>query len=606
MKFMNYVLNEGNVLPGQFKFGFELEAITTEVDETGAIENYIERNIDRIFNDIYNNLIVESDDFNRAESKRYEIEEKIEELKDRLGKLQKQKKQKLTDEELDELEDEIEDTRNNIETLKEKLEDIEADMSDIEEEIATVAHEMAYQEAYERALETTYEIAEIESEEIYNIIKKYFENARDGEVKEDSSIKPDHRGGIGFEYASPVLNLTPKNLNDLWKLLSNLDRHGIYTNDSCGFHIHISWSDISLEDAFWVITNLALDKDAKKKFIEGANKVGVEFFSTAYAGKDFLDKITSAVKTKDTEMLLRLLYDADKYRVLIVTKYKDIEWRGPRNFMKHKDKIKAFIFLLYDFIKWISDVLDRKEYMGISRSDLAKKIKENYRIYGTDKHSTFVKKPNPIINAATPEVLNYIQNKEPWMFKNFKQITVSNLSSITIVDDRIQLKKFIIRETDWKNIVLYDCKMNFVNLKNCIINYSQINDSTLSDSSISNQDESYLIFCADTKFYNCEAISGGFKNCEWHGGVFRGSTFVNSIWYDGVWEGGYWIGSEWKGGTWQKGKFVFKSGPNYVYIETTIPPNKITKDYLLDKDFHFLEYQYEQRLYDANLLSLEK
>ena len=64
---------------------------------------------------------------------------------------------------------------------------------------------------------------------------------------------------ISYEWGSPILNFTPANLQKMILFLQKgIKEEAIYTNETCGFHIHIGFPDPNkrAEDIFWILCNL--------------------------------------------------------------------------------------------------------------------------------------------------------------------------------------------------------------------------------------------------------------------------------------------------------------------------------------------------------------
>ena len=208
-------------------------------------------------------------------------------------------------------------------------------------------------------------------EELSALFSKTFGD--DVEVEGDGSL-----GMGGFEFPTPPMTLTPINIKKCIEFLYNLpnNRFGIYTDESCGFHTHISFPKMSKEDMVWIICHIALDPKLQDELISFKTSTGDEFdFFGKWATTDFLQDIESAIKTHDWAELSKWLSN-EKYRVIRIHPQGTIEWRGPRNFLnKHNlNTIKEFFVKLSNLVLKIAKIIDTKEIDGISRQNFFKLI----------------------------------------------------------------------------------------------------------------------------------------------------------------------------------------------------------------------------------------
>lgn len=215
-----------------------------------------------------------------------------------------------------------------------------------------------------------------------DVYKKYKNFPKDliinrSEIKSDSSIKmdTDDKNAFTFEYASPIIAVSPTNFQKMINFLLNLKEHGIYTNDSCGFHVHISYNDITKEDVKWILFSIANDEELMNIVSHLDSKDSeIEFFNAKYSDIKELQEL----KTNDINNLDKTLSTEDKYKIIRIHPQGTIEWRGPRNFIGKGDNpnlIKAFVVQLYKFIQKIAMILDSNDYNGFNRNDVVKKIK---------------------------------------------------------------------------------------------------------------------------------------------------------------------------------------------------------------------------------------
>lgn len=187
-----------------------------------------------------------------------------------------------------------------------------------------------------------------------------------------------------FEYASPVLEFIPTNIKKIWDFFKENQGKDklIFTNDSCGFHHHISWKGISGEDAAWVLSQIAYDKDAmellsKMKHSEDDGREYDFDFVTEYSALDDLEYVRDGIENFDFNMIAKHL-NTDKFSILNNHSQKTLEWRGPRDFLDTESMtdIKNFYSQLWKVITMISKELDKKEINGMSKANYLKGLAE--------------------------------------------------------------------------------------------------------------------------------------------------------------------------------------------------------------------------------------
>ena len=174
-----------------------------------------------------------------------------------------------------------------------------------------------------------------------------------GKIESDSSLRTDDRGGWTFEYASPIIPFNPKNIEQVYNFLKGLPSLGVYTNDSCGFHTHISYPDIDKVNAFWILCCIALDKGMYEEMTKLTTESGddIDFFGH-YAQERRLKDIKQYIEDKQWDNLKYEL-DTEKYQNTRIHPQGTIEWRGPRNFMNkgNINDIHRFILKLYRVVQ---------------------------------------------------------------------------------------------------------------------------------------------------------------------------------------------------------------------------------------------------------------
>jgi len=185
-----------------------------------------------------------------------------------------------------------------------------------------------------------------------------------GVIESDSSVSPSsEKGGWSFEWASPKMPFNPKNVEKMYQFLKGLPELGVYTNDTCGFHVHMSYPDIDIINARWLICCMALDEQLYNMMTKlVVNDEKTLRFNGYYASGDFFDEIKRYVINGDMRSLNRVL-SGDKYRVARIHPQGTIEWRGPRAFLdsQNPEIIKKFILQLYKVVNTLGRYAEKKE-----------------------------------------------------------------------------------------------------------------------------------------------------------------------------------------------------------------------------------------------------
>ena len=219
-------------------------------------------------------------------------------------------------------------------------------------------------------------LPEIDEDKLYYDLTNYFKTyfGEDIEVKEDGSLD-ELRGS--FEFPTPPMNITPLNIKKCIDFLSSLKtgKFNIYTDNSCGFHTHISFPNMSNEDMVWIICNIALDSNIIDD-LSHFTSFGQNFdFFGKWAETNFLSEINNAIKNEQWNDLNKLLTN-EKYRIIRIHPQGTLEWRGPRNFLNegNLDIIKDFFIKLLNIVTKISNIMDKKEINNISKENFFKLI----------------------------------------------------------------------------------------------------------------------------------------------------------------------------------------------------------------------------------------
>ena len=204
-----------------------------------------------------------------------------------------------------------------------------------------------------------------------------------------------------FEYSSPILKFNVENIQKIVNMLNEGFKQGLFkTNDSCGFHHHLSYEGISGEDAAWIVSQLATDQEARKLFKEfkTTSSDGGELnynFISQWSSDGYLYDLNSAIRVFDFNDIIKLL-NTEKYSVLNVHANKTLEWRGPRDFLQSEDKkiIINFYKHLWKVVNWMTVALDKKEINGMNKDIYLKNLIignnikpiENFPAFNTDKN----------------------------------------------------------------------------------------------------------------------------------------------------------------------------------------------------------------------------
>ena len=219
-------------------------------------------------------------------------------------------------------------------------------------------------------------------------VKKLFDMLNDklgfgiGKIESDSSIRTYGfgSGAWGFEYGSPIIKFNPGNIDKICKFLKGLRDEKIFTNDSCGFHTHISFPGIDKESVAWVLFSIANDPELFKEVtVLEVNTEIVNFFG-GYATKNYLEDLKALGDSMKESPLStnRGTFSNEKYQVLRIHPQGTIEWRGPRGFLDSNrtiDYVEGYITKLYRLVLKIADIVTRKEYNGFDREEVHDRVK---------------------------------------------------------------------------------------------------------------------------------------------------------------------------------------------------------------------------------------
>ena len=221
----------------------------------------------------------------------------------------------------------------------------------------------------------------------------------EGHIEGDSSVDPQGRvttasgheysdradsgDSWGFEYVSPIIQFTPKNISKIYTFLKSLKDIGIVTNNHCGFHTHISYPDIDKENVGWLLFCIANDDNLREE-VKALNmgEYKIDFFGR-YADEQNITKLKRlGDNLKNNDNYNEDLSSSDKYRTFRIHPQGTIEWRGPRNFINDGSapkEIETYLRELHKVIMSMGQFLDKKEFNGFKREDVAKHL----QIYGS-------------------------------------------------------------------------------------------------------------------------------------------------------------------------------------------------------------------------------
>lgn len=284
-----------------------------------------------------------------------------------------------------------------------------------------------------------------------------------GKIERDGSLQASNRGDLPFEYGSPIIHFNPTNVSKIYHFLSDLKNNGIYTNSTCGFHIHMSVPTITKADIAWIICCIAIDSkltDLVTK-LHTTEEGDIDLYQSTYARTGFLEDIKDYLEYDNGTRLdnyknnISSLIRNDKYRVLNIHGQGTLEWRGPRGFLNNgkESSLKEFIVSLYTVIKCIGQILDKQTYKGdkvtINRSEISKlqsintfdspiekrerEKEENKRKYDSPLHPRNLSKLTPEIvknDLSKYDIKQFIMDvafEKPVLFNKIKKNTLETM-----------------------------------------------------------------------------------------------------------------------------------------------------------------------------------
>lgn len=232
-----------------------------------------------------------------------------------------------------------------------------------------------------------------------------------GDIGVDASIEVE--GDVeAFEWRSPPLPFTPKNIIRLKDFLLAIEEEGFYTNQSCGFHVHFS---APLQEADYAFLIFALARD--DEMIATLTRLNdISFENSQQANPEFLHDIRNA---ENVDATMRFI-NQDKRRLLRLHPQGTLEWRGPRDFLHDREAIASFVALLGRFVGWMQDILARRlpvemPNYTITYADVVSLLADRKKVFHPAAIDSILKqlpgKPtlinNPILHASE-QAIQYV------------------------------------------------------------------------------------------------------------------------------------------------------------------------------------------------------
>ena len=220
--------------------------------------------------------------------------------------------------------------------------------------------------------------------QLYNNVNEFINDklhSRRGRTHYDGSVKNYLNGYQSFEYSSPVFKFTPKNIKLIKDFFVNMNEYGFGINNTCGFHTHISFPDITENDAIWIVSQIAIDDKKIEEFCYLHNKDEIiDFYNDRYASKSFLLKIRDDIMNNNYYSLMNHI-NSEKYRVIRIHPQGTLEWRGPRNFLNRENGINIYISKLAKIMDILGESLNATHINGISKNEYFNNIHDNKTEY---------------------------------------------------------------------------------------------------------------------------------------------------------------------------------------------------------------------------------
>ena len=348
---------------------------------------------------------------------------------------------------------------------------------------------------------------------------------------------------IAFEYSTNPFNITPKNIDMMIKMLSKLNQNNIYTNKSCGFHVHVSFPYLKDTDLFWIICNIAVNDDVQNTLLHFKK---YNFFEAhKFAKSQFLDDIKVSIENKNIDYLKKI-YSSEKYRVFRIHPQGTLEWRGPRNFLNAGNlrDIKDFIKLLFKFISLTNNFIDskviksgntvltRKEFESMFKAGSVIKIKKAKK---SDKFT------------VRTDVTKLVSNNFNWVLD-----AEIHFADIDVEGGNLVWNFGAWMDGNWEGGIWEGGEWRKGNWENGTWKVGYWRDGTWENGT-----------WKDGTWENGIWYKGTWKDGLWKDGTWKNGTWHRGHWENGIWKGGIWKDGTWKNGTWCKGKWkdgIWKNG----------------------------------------------
>jgi len=200
----------------------------------------------------------------------------------------------------------------------------------------------------------------------YHYLKDKFDEMLHGEgnMHGDGSLRAEP-GYSTFEYASPVIQFTPKNIQMVVKFFDALPSMYVKINRTCGLHTHISYKGINRQDISWLMASMASDQSYRDFLKMGRTN----FYKGPYARANFFGEAHSSLEHNNLSHFCNIIVTNEKYRSMRIHPQGTLEWRGPRTFLnaiKHSKNV-AFMKKLTQLIIKINNTLDLTETPLLSK-----------------------------------------------------------------------------------------------------------------------------------------------------------------------------------------------------------------------------------------------
>ena len=260
-------------------------------------------------------------------------------------------------------------------------------------------------------------------EELFNDLNREL-GFGEGKIESDGSLdRGDDVGAWTFEYGSPIIKFNPTNITKIYNFLKKLPSLQVKTNNSCGFHTHMSFQGINKINTAWVMCCLSIDDEILEELKEMKTVQGSIPFVSRWSGFDLFKGIKSNLqRLNDTndksyiyKSISRLLTSEDKYNLVRVHPAGTLEWRGPRNFLNEGniEEIHSYILKVYKVISRISKILNSNTWSGNGVTINKKEIENNVIVtdnFNSPEQQKIDKKSKKMVEKIEehPEILKSI------------------------------------------------------------------------------------------------------------------------------------------------------------------------------------------------------